>query len=259
MAKSMQRRIELLSKVSALVGTVDLERAAGGDRPAVDPRARRLVVGRHPRRGVAPGLRRASRSGKIGGRRAAAAVRAVARPARLERPRRGTLALLPRGHRGDPAANTRQSPEQLAVLRELGLCSALAVPLRLGGETIAVMSFATTKTTGRRYTRDDLALAEELARRAVALLERARLYADLKTSEARLSRRRGDGARRPLRARSAAALSLVSTTSASTARRSARRTRSCSAGARRAAHRRQAARPRQRRAGQRQDPPGRRR
>lgn len=75
--------------------------------------------------------------------------------------------------------------EHLALLRQLGILSALAVPLRISDKTVAVMTFATTVESGRRYGADDLALAEELARRAAGIVDRARLHQELQASEAR--------------------------------------------------------------------------
>jgi signal transduction histidine kinase len=70
-------------------------------------------------------------------------------------------------------------------LRRIGIRSVIAVPLRVREATVAVMTFATTDESGRRYTRADLALAEELARRAASVIDRARLMAELQASDAR--------------------------------------------------------------------------
>ena len=97
--------------------------------------------------------------------------------------RRRALALLPRRHEELLRANAIDD-EHLQLLRSLGLRSAITVPLVVHGETVALMSFATAES-GRRYGVDDLALAEELARRAAVILERAQLHDELKRSEAR--------------------------------------------------------------------------
>src|SRR3989454_2803947 len=55
--------------------------------------------------------------------------------------------------------------EHLAVLRRLGYRSTMIVPLVARGQTLGAMTFVTAGS-GRRYDRDDLAVAEELARRA---------------------------------------------------------------------------------------------
>jgi PAS domain S-box-containing protein len=63
----------------------------------------------------------------------------------------------------------------LGLVRELGFQSYMCVPLVARGETIGVISFVAAES-GRRYGPDDLALAEELARRASAAVENAQLY-----------------------------------------------------------------------------------
>jgi len=78
-----------------------------------------------------------------------------------------------------------QRLEDLELVRQLGVRSAMAVPLRIEQATRAIMTFATTSASGRRYTTADLVLAEELARRAAALIERARLMTELKAANAR--------------------------------------------------------------------------
>lgn len=68
-----------------------------------------------------------------------------------------------------------QDPELLKILRELELRSSMMVPLTVHGRTLGAISFASTGTS-RRYTQADLALAEELARRAAVAVDNARLY-----------------------------------------------------------------------------------
>src|SRR6185369_10006084 len=65
--------------------------------------------------------------------------------------------------------------EQLALLRQLAYRSAMIVPLVARGETLGVMTFATT-ISDRRYGPSDLALAEDLARRCALAVDNARLY-----------------------------------------------------------------------------------
>lgn len=65
-------------------------------------------------------------------------------------------------------------PTHRAALRELGACSALIVPLIARGRTIGAISFASA--TPLRYGPPDLALAEELARRAALAVDNALLY-----------------------------------------------------------------------------------
>jgi len=65
--------------------------------------------------------------------------------------------------------------EQLAVLRRLGYRSTMIVPLVARGQTLGAMTFVTA-ASGRRYDRDDLAVAEELARCAALAVDNSRLY-----------------------------------------------------------------------------------
>src|SRR5437899_1930670 len=65
--------------------------------------------------------------------------------------------------------------EELSVARTLGSVSLIIVPLMARGRTLGVIAFLTAESN-RRYTRDDLALVEELARRAALAIDNARLY-----------------------------------------------------------------------------------
>ncbi|GAC1654595.1 MAG: hypothetical protein NVS4B3_18760 [Gemmatimonadaceae bacterium] len=68
--------------------------------------------------------------------------------------------------------------DHLRILRELGLTSVLIVPMTARGRTLGAISLVTTAESGRRYTPDDQALAEELARRAAVTVDNARLRRD---------------------------------------------------------------------------------
>src|SRR6266446_2264656 len=63
----------------------------------------------------------------------------------------------------------------LGLVRELGFQSYMGVPLMARGRTLGVISFVVAES-GRRYGPADLALAEELARRASTAIENAQLY-----------------------------------------------------------------------------------
>jgi signal transduction histidine kinase len=65
--------------------------------------------------------------------------------------------------------------EHLQLLRELGLVSAIIVPLLARGRTLGALTFGTADS-GRRYGEPDLALAEELAVRCALAIDNARLY-----------------------------------------------------------------------------------
>jgi signal transduction histidine kinase/ActR/RegA family two-component response regulator len=67
--------------------------------------------------------------------------------------------------------------ETSRLLREAGLISIMTVPLLVRGRTLGALTLATAGS-GRRYGADDLAVAEEMARRAGLAVETARLYRD---------------------------------------------------------------------------------
>lgn len=74
--------------------------------------------------------------------------------------------------------------EHLRIVRELGLASAMTVAIRSQERVLGTISFVAAES-GRRYTRSDLEMAEELGRRAGLALENARLYeAERKAREA---------------------------------------------------------------------------
>lgn len=70
-----------------------------------------------------------------------------------------------------------QSPEHLAVLRGLGLSSALVVPLAGRAGVFGAITLIHAES-GRRYGDTDLAFAEDIARRAALALETARMFRD---------------------------------------------------------------------------------
>ena len=65
--------------------------------------------------------------------------------------------------------------EHLDLLRQVGFRSLMVVPLMAGRRTIGAMTFVSAQSE-RHFDETDLALAEELGRRAGAALENARLY-----------------------------------------------------------------------------------
>ncbi len=82
----------------------------------------------------------------------------------------------------------------LGLVRELGFQSYMCVPLVARGRVIGVISFVSAES-GRRYGPDDLALAEELARRAATAVENAQLYREVeeRAQAARVLETVGDG------------------------------------------------------------------
>jgi PAS domain S-box-containing protein len=65
--------------------------------------------------------------------------------------------------------------EHYQLIRELGIKSALSLPLSARGRVLGALSLVWSEP-GRRYTDEDVALAEELARRAALAIDNARLY-----------------------------------------------------------------------------------
>ena len=65
--------------------------------------------------------------------------------------------------------------EHLQLIRQLGMRSAMAVPMRLSGETLGVITLVSAES-GRRFEEDDLAFVEDLALRAATAVQNARLY-----------------------------------------------------------------------------------
>ncbi|HEX8089267.1 MAG TPA: PAS domain S-box protein [Blastocatellia bacterium] len=65
-------------------------------------------------------------------------------------------------------------PEHFRILSELGLGSYMVVPLVTRGRTLGVISFISARAN--RYGGADLALAQDLAHRAVLAIDNARLY-----------------------------------------------------------------------------------
>jgi PAS domain S-box-containing protein len=72
-------------------------------------------------------------------------------------------------------------PEQRRVARELGLRSAMLVPLVVDRQPAGVISFITAES-GRRYGPEDLILATEIAHRASLAIENARAYTEARTA-----------------------------------------------------------------------------
>jgi light-regulated signal transduction histidine kinase (bacteriophytochrome) len=70
-----------------------------------------------------------------------------------------------------------QDAEHFKILQELGLASAMVVPLVARGRTLGVITLA-SENPARRYTEGDLHFAEDLARRAALGIDNARLYSD---------------------------------------------------------------------------------
>jgi PAS domain S-box-containing protein len=75
----------------------------------------------------------------------------------------------------DLLATIAQDETHLALLRELGMRSAMIVPMRAHGRTLGAISIIAAES-GRRFTPRDLPAAEELARRSALAIENAELF-----------------------------------------------------------------------------------
>jgi len=74
--------------------------------------------------------------------------------------------------------------KHLEIIRAVGFRSVMLVPLKVRERVLGVITFVNTETS-RHHTPEDLALAEDLARRAALAVENARLYrAERQTREA---------------------------------------------------------------------------
>jgi len=74
-----------------------------------------------------------------------------------------------------------QDERHRALLERLGIASYMAVPLSARGRTLGAIAFITGRRD-RPYDEQQLAIAEELARRAALAVENARLYRDARAA-----------------------------------------------------------------------------
>ncbi|MDO9065652.1 MAG: PAS domain S-box protein, partial [Chloroflexota bacterium] len=91
--------------------------------------------------------------------------------------RTGQPELYPEASEALLAAIARDA-DQIELVRSLGVKSAMIVPLVTRGHTLGTITLVLSAESGRQYTEVDLALAEELARRAALAVDNARLYAE---------------------------------------------------------------------------------
>lgn len=75
----------------------------------------------------------------------------------------------------DMLSRAARSPEHLAALKELGFSSVIMVPLQARDLILGVLTLVMGES-GRRYDREDVALAEDLAGRAATAIDNARLF-----------------------------------------------------------------------------------
>ena len=72
-------------------------------------------------------------------------------------------------------ATIAQEESHAELLAEVGVHSVISVPLLVGGRTVGALTLSAANP-GRHYGDEDLALAEEFARRAALAIDHARLY-----------------------------------------------------------------------------------
>jgi serine phosphatase RsbU (regulator of sigma subunit) len=77
--------------------------------------------------------------------------------------------------------------EHLRIARDLGLCSALTVPLSARGRVLGVMTWASAESE-RHFGPADLAFAEDLARRAAVAIDNAELHSQTLVAAVELQR-----------------------------------------------------------------------
>ena len=79
-------------------------------------------------------------------------------------------------------AASARDPDHLALMRGIGFTSVMIVPLTSRGRTLGAFTFVAAESQ-HRYTAEDVALAEELGRRAGTAVDTARLYREAQRAE----------------------------------------------------------------------------
>ena len=70
-----------------------------------------------------------------------------------------------------------ETPDELALIREIGFSSVMIVPLAVRGQILGALTLVWAES-GRRYDGDDLSLVEELAARVAVAIDNARSHRD---------------------------------------------------------------------------------
>jgi GAF domain-containing protein len=68
-------------------------------------------------------------------------------------------------------------PEELRLVRGVGMRSALVLPLRAAGRTTGLLTMINAESA-RSFSEDELAFAEDVARRAAVAVDNARRFAE---------------------------------------------------------------------------------
>lgn len=90
---------------------------------------------------------------------------------------------------GEEAWSFISDPEQRRAVSSLGIRSLVIVPMRVAGKTFGAMVFARTREA--EYEALDVLVAEEIARRAAAAMERSRLFTAEREQRTRLEHLQG--------------------------------------------------------------------
>jgi PAS domain S-box-containing protein len=88
---------------------------------------------------------------------------------------------------GEMLVATARDAEHLRIMREVGFASVMIVPLVARGRTLGAITLVWAGS-GRRHEPEDLALAEDLARRAALAVDNARLYREAQREIAKRER-----------------------------------------------------------------------
>lgn len=180
-------RLALLSKVGALAGTLDYEAVlAAVARLSIPELADWCVVDVVDEGG--------SRRVEVAHREPAKAeVAAALRAFPLDHAVRRRLPVARAVHSRKPVLipeyteemlREQTDGEYLALARQLRVCSVLVIPVTLPS-SLATMAFMMTSESGRRYGQEDVAVADELVRRAAQIVESARVHQKLRQTEER--------------------------------------------------------------------------
>ena len=109
------------------------------------------------------------------------------RPSQLDRLRVGAAALAGKSTLISELAQEREHADlaQSELVERLDVHSFMIIPFVVMSAPVAVASFMMTPESGRHYGAEDLALAQEMIRRAAQIVENAWLHQQLRQSEAR--------------------------------------------------------------------------
>ncbi len=180
-------RLSLLSKVGALAGTLDYEEVLSAVARLSIPELADWCVVDVVEEGEARRMEVAHRDP------ARAPLAAALRGFPLDHAARRRLPVARALQSGQPVLIPDYTEEMLLeesegeyldLARQLLVCSVLVIPVTLPS-SLATMAFMMTSESGRRYGQEDVAVADELVRRAAQIVENARVYQKLRQTEER--------------------------------------------------------------------------